>query len=251
MSLMLVPPLKGSLRRAIVRAAVDGFLTLGLETFRGTMVVLQQRGVPFVMVDSDPTPGIPCVNIDDEAGAYAAMSHALQCGHRRIAIFGIRSGHHGDYHKYAGTLQRRISGYGRALAEHGLSLEASGIHLIECECDAAGGRDALHTLWQSHERPTALVAMADVIAIGAMQAARERALRIPGDLSIIGYDDIEASSLTCPALTTIRQPALAKGRVAAQLLLQRIERGPLDAEQVVLPVELVERESFAIVGGRE
>ncbi len=244
MSLMLVPPLKGSLRRAIVRAAVDGFLTLGLETFRGTMVVLQQRGVPFVMVDSDPTPGIPCVNIDDEAGAYAAMSYALTRGHREIAIFGIRSGHHGDYRKYAGTLQRRISGYGRALAEHGLSLEAPGIHLVECECDAAGGYEGLRALWQSREHPTAVVAMADVIAIGAMQAARELGVRIPDELSIVGYDDIEASSLTCPSLTTVRQPALEKGRVAAQLLLQRIERGPLDAEQIVLPVELVERGSF-------
>lgn len=244
MSLMLVPPLKGSLRRAIVRAAVDGFLTLGLETFRGTMVVLQQRGVPFVMVDSDPTPEIPCVNIDDEGGAYAAMSYALARGHRQIAIFGIRSGHHGDYHKYAGTLQRRITGYARALAERGLSLDDPNIHLLECECDAAGGHEGLHALWQSRWHPTAIVAMADVIAIGVMQAARELGLRIPDDLSLIGYDDIEASGLTCPALTTIRQPTLEKGRVAAQLLLQRMESGALEAEHVVLPVELVERQSF-------
>lgn len=245
MSLMLVPPLKGNLRRAIVRAAVDGFLTLGLETFRGTMVVLQQRGVPFVMVDSDPTPDIPCVNIDDEAGAYAAMSYALERGHREIAVFGIRSGHHGDYHKYAGTLQRRITGYARALAEHGLSLDAPGIQLHECECDAAGGYEGLHALWQARWRPTAIVSMADVIAIGVMQAARELGLRVPDDLSLIGYDDIEASRLTCPALTTIRQPAVEKGRIAAQLLLQRIEERSLAAEHVVLPVELVERESFS------
>lgn len=244
MSLMLVPPLKGSLRRAIVRAAVDGFLTLGLETFRGTMVVLQQRGVPFVMVDSDPTPGIPCVNIDDEAGAYAAMSYALALGHKQIAIFGIRSGHHGDYRKYAGTLQRRMAGYARALAEHGLSLDAPSIRLLECECDAAGGYEGLHTLWQSRWHPTAMVVMADVIAIGVMQAARELGLGIPDELSLIGYDDIEASSLTCPALTTIRQPAMEKGRVAARLLLQRIEVRSLEAEHVVLAVELVERQSF-------
>lgn len=244
MSLMLVPPLKGNLRRAIVRAAVDGFLTLGLETFRGTMVVLQQRGVPFVMVDSDPTPDIPCVNIDDAAGAHAAMSYALARGHRDIAIFGIRSGHHGDYHKYAGTLQRRIEGYARALAEHGLSLEDPHIQLHECECDAAGGYEGLHALWQSRWHPTAIVAMADVIAIGVMQAARELELRIPDDLSLIGYDDIEASRLTCPALTTIHQPTVEKGRAAAQLLLQRIEERTLAAEHVVLPVQLVERASF-------
>jgi len=248
MSLMLVPPLKGNLRRAIVRAAVDGFLTLGLETFRGTMIVLQQRGVPFVMVDSDPTPDIPCVNIDDEAGAYAAMSYTLARGHRDIAIFGIRSGHAGDYRKYAGTLQRRIAGYARALAEHGLSLDDPNIHLLECECDAAGGYEGLHALWQSRWQPTAIVAMADVIAIGVMQAARELGVRIPEDLSLIGYDDIEASQLTCPALTTVRQPTVEKGRAAAQLLLQRIEERTLAAEHVVLPVELVERASFRALG---
>ncbi len=245
LSLMLVPPLKGNLRRAILRAAVDGFLTLGLETFRGTMVVLQQRGIPFVMVDSDPTPGIPCVNIDDEAGAYAAMSYVLRGGHRRIAIFGIRSGHHGDYHKYAGTLQRRIAGYARALAEYGLSLEDPDVRLIECECDAEGGYNGFHTIWHTRWQPSVIVTMADVIAIGVLQAARELNLRVPEELSLIGYDDIAVSSLTCPPLTTIRQPTVEKGRTAAQLLIRWIENADFEAEHIILPVELVERQSFA------
>jgi len=245
LSLMLVPPLRGSLRRAIVRAAVDGFLTMGLETFKGTMVVLQQRGIPFVMVDSDPTPGIPCVNIDDEAGAYAAMSYALQHGHRDIAILGIRSGHHGDYQKYAGTLHRRVTGYAQALNEFDLSLEDPGIRLVEVECDANGGYEGFTTVWQSRWHPTAIVAMADIIAIGALRAARELGVCVPDDLSLIGYDDIEPSALTCPALTTIRQPTVEKGRVAAELLIQRIEREETLAEHITLPVKLIERQSFA------
>ncbi len=245
LSLMLVPPLKGNLRRAIVRAAVDGFLTLGLETFRGTMMVLQQRGVPFVMVDSDPTPDIPCVNIDDEAGAYAAMSYALRMGHRQITIFGIRSGYHGDYRKYAGTLQRRITGYSRALAEHGLSLDDPDVRLLECECDLGGGYEGLQAVFQAKTQPTAIVAMADVIAIGAMRAARELRIDVPRELSIIGYDDIEASSLTCPALTTIHQPTVEKGRVAADLLIRRIESPDITPERITLPVDLVERDSFS------
>ena len=74
---MLVPPLKGSMQRAIGNAAVDGFLTLGLEESKSTMVVLRQRGVPFVTVDSDPIEGIPAVNIDDEGGARLAMQAVL------------------------------------------------------------------------------------------------------------------------------------------------------------------------------
>lgn len=245
LSLMLVPPLRGNLRRAIVRAAVDGFLTLGLETFKGTMVVLQQRGVPFVMVDSDTTPGIPCVNIDDEAGAYAAMSYALHQGHRQLAILGIRSGHHGEYRKYAGTLQRRVAGYARALAEFDLTLEDSGIRLVEVECDADGGYEGFHAVWHSRSRPTAIVAMADIIAIGVMRAAREARVDVPGDLSLIGYDDIEPSALTCPALTTIRQPTGEKARAAAELLIHRIDGDEELPNHVTLPVQLVERDSFA------
>ncbi len=244
LSLMLIPPLKGNLRRAIVRAAVDGFLTMGLETFRGTMVVLQQRGVPFVMVDSEPTPGIPCVNIDDETGAYAAMAYTLSMGHRRIAILGIRSGYHGNYREYVGTLQRRISGYLRALEEQGLTIDNHTVHLIECDCEAEGGYEAFQTLWHGRWKPSAIVAMADIIAIGVLHAARDLNVQIPDTVSLIGYDDIPSSRLTAPALTTIRQPIFEKGRVAARVLIDLIEGRPVDSEHLVLPVELIERGSF-------
>lgn len=244
MSVMLIPPLKGNLRRAIVRAAVDGFLTMGLETFRGTMVVLQQRGVPFVMIDSEPTEGIPCVNIDDEAGAYAAMSYALQQGHRRITILGIRSGYHGNFREYAGTLQRRMVGYLRALEEYGLTVDNHRVHLVECDCETEGGREAFHALWQNRWKPTALVAMADIIAIGALKATHELGVGVPEQISIIGFDDIASSALTYPPLTTVHQPTFEKGRLAAQLLIDLIDHHPLEAEHIVLPVSLIERESF-------
>jgi DNA-binding LacI/PurR family transcriptional regulator len=247
LSLMLIPPLKGNLRRAIVRAAVDGFLTMGLETFRGTMVVLQQRAMPFVMVDSEPTPGIPCVNIDDEAGAYAAMAYTLNMGHRHIAILGIRSGHHGNYREYVGTLQRRINGYLRALEEEGLTIDTHNVHLAECDCEAEGGYEAFQTLWHGRWKPTAIVAMADIIAIGVLHAARDLRIQIPDDVSLIGYDDIAASRLTYPALTTVRQPTFEKGRIAARLLVDLIGGQPVESEHVILPVELVERDSFRLM----
>ncbi len=243
LSLMLVPPLKGNLRRAILRAAVDGFLTLGLETFRETMQVLQQRDVPFVMVDSDPTPGIPCLNIDDEGGAYAAMAHIVGLGHRQIAILGIRSGHHGAYEKYAGTLQRRMQGYLRALQEAGLPLDNRNVRLLECDCTIEGGYEAFQTLWGMRRRPTALVAMADVIALGALQAAQEHGVQVPEDFSLVGFDDIPTSRFTTPPLTTISQPTVEKGQVAARMLVHVIEDRETEPKHIVLPVTLVERGS--------
>jgi len=242
LSLMLVPPLKGSIRRAVNDAAVDGFLTLGLETFRGTMMVLEQRGVPYVMVDSDPTPGISCVNIDDQGGARAAMAHVLHAGHRRVAILGIKSGKRGRYKEYAGTLRRRMEGYLAALSEAGLSMRSRDVHLVECDSHVNGGREGFQRLCRLKRRPTAIVTMSDIIAIGAMEAARELGVRVPDDVSIVGYDDIPATRWTRPRLTTVHQPIREKGKLAADLLVKLVEGGT-DSNHYVLPTSLVERES--------
>lgn len=243
MSLMLVPPVKGNLRRAIVRAAVDGFLTIGLEPFRKTMKVLHQRGVPFVMIDSDPTPGIPCVNVDDEMGAYMAMQYILRHGHRRIGILGILSEYGGRFKEYPGLLKRRVDGYLRALDEVGLTIDNETIRLVECNVVPEDGYRAFRRLWRTQHPPTAIVAMGDILALGALQAARELNVNIPGDVSIIGYDDTVFSPLVEPPLTTIRQPTADKGREAARLLLDLIEGNEIESEHIVLPVELIERQS--------
>ncbi len=243
MSFMLVPPLKGSLRRAIIQAAVDGFLTVGLETFRETMQVLQHRDIPFVMVDSEPVEGIACVNTDDKDGAYQAMRHVLERGHENIAILGIRSGVFGHYDEYVGTLRRRIDGYQRALNEAGLSLKNRAVRLIECECDSDGGYEVLHHLWSLKRRPTAIVAMADVIALGALRAAHELGVSVPEELALVGYDDIPASGLVCPPLTTVQQPTVEKGRMAVQTLVELLQQSDPVARHIVLPVMLIERKS--------
>ena len=111
---LLVSPKQGSMERAVNDAAVDGFLTLGLEEFRTTIRMLEAWRLPFVMVDSEPVPGLSCVNSDDTGGAYLAMRAVLEAGHRRIAILGIRSPHSGDWKRYTGTLARRVAGYRRA-----------------------------------------------------------------------------------------------------------------------------------------
>ncbi len=243
MSLMLVPPLKGNLRRAIVRAAVDGFITIGLEPFRETMKVLRQRGIPFVMVDSDPTPGIPCVNLDDVGGAYVAMQHVLTQGHRQIAILGIRSEHSGKYRDYTGLLRRRMIGYVQALEEVGLEVDNKHIRLVECYATPEEGYRALHNLWRTKWKPTAIVAMADVLALGVMQAALEMGLHLPDDLSVVGFDDIPSSRTATPPLTTVRQPSVEKGRIAASLLIDLVEERPIESEQIVLPIEFIQRDS--------
>ncbi len=240
-SLMLVPPLKGSVRRAIVRAAVDGFVTLGLEPYGKTMTVLFQRGVPFVMADSEPVENISCVNVDNESGAYAAMRYILERGHRQIALLGILSPHGGRYQRYTGTLKQRMTGYLRALEEFDLSIDDEYVRLIECQVDAETGAQTFEAIWHgSHPRPTAIVAMADILALGAMRAARRLGLRIPDDVSFVGYDGIASDQFIDPPLTTIQQPTLQKGEMVARFLIDLVNNRHHEVRHVDLPVSLLE-----------
>ncbi len=244
LSLMIVPPLKGSIQRAIDNAAVDGFITLGLEETKSTMVVLRQRGVPFVTVDSDTIDGIPAINIDDEGGAKEIMALVLGQGHRDITILAIRSGKRCHYQEYQGTLRLRMNGYLAAMADFGLKIDNRHIRLVECVCTEKGGKLGFQTTWKARRRPTALVAMSDIIAIGAMEAAKEAGIVIPDELSIVGFDDIPIAALVNPPLTTVSQPRCRKGKLAAELLLKDIE-GNVDSTHHVLQTQLILRKSVS------
>jgi DNA-binding LacI/PurR family transcriptional regulator len=246
LSLMLVPPLKGSMRRAIDKAAVDGFLTLGLEESKTTMVVLRQRNVPFVTIDSDPIEGIPAVNVDDRKGAYEVMLHILSLGHCRITILPIRSGKQGHYEEYVGTLGARMQGYIQALAKFGLKPGSREVRVLECSNSELGGREGLRSILSSRRPPTAIVAMSDIIAFGILQEARSSGINIPGELSVVGFDDNLLSRLISPQLTTVSQPGVEKGQLAASLLLRNL-MGEEDISQIVLDTNLILRESTGIV----
>ncbi len=243
-NIMLVSPILGSMRQAVSGAAVDGFLTIGLEYYKSTVRLLDQRDIPYVMVDSDPTPGAACVNIDDVHGAYSVMKHVLDHGHRRIDIYGIESGKHGDFETYVGTLQHRIHGYRIALQEVGLDIDGQAVRLIECACTREGGSETFVQSWDSDSRPTAIVAMADIIALGTLETAQRHGVRIPTELSIVGYDDLPVSRWCSPALTTVRQPIVEKGRFATELLLERLN-GESAGLQHVLPTTMIDRASVA------
>lgn len=241
--ILLVPPVRGSVERAVSSAAVDGFLTLGLETFRPTMHVLERRRLPYVMVDSDPVAGVACVNVDDEGGAYQAMRYVLDHGHRRIAILGIRSPQRGRWERYVGTLKRRMTGYRRALTEAGLRLGEE-VRLIECDVSEEGGRSGFRRAWARGPRPTALVAMSDAIALGALSAALQCGLRVPDDLSLVGFDDIPEAAWVQPALTTVSQPTREKGTTAAELLIALVNRTG-EPRHIQLETHLVRRATVA------
>ncbi len=242
--ILLVPPVRGSMEHAVNGAAVDGFVTLGLETFRPTMRALERRHLPYVMVDSESVEGVACVNIDDEQGAYEAMKFVLDQGHRHIGILGIRSPQRGKWDRYVGTLKRRMTGYLRGLEEVGMSVDGTRVRLVECDVSEEGGRSGFASLWRKKPRPTAIIAMSDIIALGALQEAQRSAVGVPEELSLVGFDDIPEARWSRPPLTTIGQPTQEKGRIAAELLVGLLD-GTKEPAHIVLDTRLIHRGSTA------
>lgn len=244
LSLLLAPPVEGSMLKAVNSAIVDGFVVLGLEPHDPVVNILRQRRLPFVMVDCEAPNDVPCLKVDDYGGARRAMLHALECGHRRVAVVAFESGKEGGWREYTGTLRWRLAGYLDALGGVGLSLDGPHVQILETEDSIEGGAEAFRRLWQASPRPTVIMAMSDIIALGVIGAAREQGLEIPGDLSVIGYDDIPEAQRANPPLTTVRQPIAEKGEQAAKLLVKTLQGEPT-REQRTLPTELIVRASVA------
>jgi alanine racemase len=238
LTLLLVPPLDGSLEGAIRQASVDGFISLGLSPDDPAVEVLNRIGIPTVLIDSDSSPAHPAINVDDEGGAEAAARHLLDLGHRQLAIIVLPPAR--AHVTYTPTAARRLSGYQKAI-------QAAGVpepYVVVAGISVAAGVRAFESLPKGKRRPTGVLAMSDMAAIGVMSAAQSSGLRVPEDLSVVGFDDVPASAWTNPPLTTVRQPIVEKGRLAARLLIQRM-KGETVESPPPLQTSLVVRNSTA------
>jgi len=232
---------------SINSAVVDGFIVQCMEDGDRLLELTRRRGLPFVAVDIDPGQDASAIMIDDRVGARMAAEHLLGLGHRRFAILSLEVT--GD--RQTGPVDRarrqmaaygatrdRFVGYEEALTAAGIDFE--GVPVMEALNDRSGAVAGAHALLDRAPDATAILAMSDVLALGMLQAARDRGVRVPKDLSVVGYDDVPEAAAADPPLTTIAQPILEKGRLAARMIF---ERGPPRRE--VLPVKLVVRGTTA------
>jgi LacI family transcriptional regulator len=199
------------------------------------LVQLRNRRFPFVVVDPrTPLPrDIASVSAAHFSGARQVSAHLTGLGHRRIGVIA------GPREWLAS--EARLSGHAAALADAGSLPDPSLVRYVEPTTEE--GYRAAGELLDLSTRPTALVAFNDKAAVGAMQAAAQRGLSIPHDLSIAGFDDIDVSRATSPLLTTVRQPLQEMGRMAVSLLIRLLDRHEVEALHVELATELVVRNS--------
>ncbi|WP_191061086.1 LacI family DNA-binding transcriptional regulator [Geminicoccus harenae] len=229
-----------ALVRVLVEKQIDGLIAATSAASAEHFHEAQERGVQVVLVDSD-VPGLEAdtVTIDNRATAEAVVGHLLEQGHRRIAIVTGPMDATFDRH--------RLEGYRRALARHGIAYDEALV--LRADLLAEGGERAVDRLLELDPRPTALFATNNMMTQGVLVGLRRAGLRIPDEISLVGFDDQDWYALCHPPLSAVLNPAYEMGHVAADRLLTRLagrgERVEQPVEHLVLDAPLVLRASTA------
>lgn len=255
-AVVIVPPVGGSIARAADAALVDGLILLGLVPNHPDLDDVRRSGTPLVGLDIETDAGFDVISIDDADGGRQAALHLASLGHRDVAVVLIAEHPDSPVDEQHGISARRLAGIraGFGLSADGDHDEGDGVRLriLSTAVSEEGGRAAFAALVGDGQPPSAVMAMSDVTAIGLLQAAHDAGVAVPGDLSIIGFDDVPAASWTTPRLTTVHQPIREKGRRAAHRLIEAIRSGSEHRPVVeVLPTRLVVRGTTAPPRGAE
>ena len=224
--------LTGVLRRRPV-GVVLVFADLAAEA----KATLQSRAIPFVIIDpaGDPAPDVPAIGSANWSGGLAATRHLIELGHTRIAAI---TGRDDMLCSFA-----RLDGYRSAMNTAGIEIDDRFVRFGDFRVD--GGCSIALELLTMPDRPTAIFAGSDLQALGVIEAARTLGLRVPIDLSIVGYDDLQLAQWSSPALTTVHQPLTAMGEEAARLVIRMSESTLETTPRMDLAVRLVVRDSTA------
>jgi LacI family transcriptional regulator, galactose operon repressor len=231
-------------RRVLGSGHLDGVIVASAHPGDPLFPKLLENGVPFVLAGRHPDERVNYVDVDNVGGARMAVEHLIRLGHTRIATIT------GPLTMTSG--EDRLVGYRQALEAQRLAVDEQLV--VEGDYTEGGGALAMRRLLAAS--PTAVFVASDVMAIGALKALREAGLRVPQDVALVGFDDVTIATAVEPALTTVRQPIGRLGSMAADLLLDLLEKPPDPTERVpsghsptgqvariVLPTNLVVRDS--------
>ncbi len=231
----------------VQRAPVDGFILQSFADDDPLFRAALARRLPTVVADDPAASELPCVAIDDAGAAQNALEYLLALGHRHIGVLsleltldasgGLAGPERRSRARYRAA-RERLAGYGRALEAAGLAWDRDALVFESLDNTVAEGKRGAALLWAQRPRPSALLAMSDQLAFGALAFAAEAELAVPGELSVVGFDDVPSAARSAPA----HQPTIRKGREAGRLLLAAL-RGEPAPGCLWLPTELIVRGS--------
>jgi DNA-binding LacI/PurR family transcriptional regulator len=243
-------PLYGSADTIPARdVPIDGALVYACPDGAAALDWLVRRRLPLVFVDREPTPGAGSVTLDERSGGRQGAEHLVALGHRHVGLLTVSfAGPHGvvaDPATAGGDFvsRERVAAWTEVLTGAGVRVTAVQVR----ENTDREGYDGGRLLLDTDDRPTGILCFSDTLAWGAVRAAQDLDLQVPRDVSVVGFDDAQIARRARPALTTVRQDVVAKGRAAAAELTAAIARHRAGDDSqpahVVLPTELVVRHS--------
>jgi LacI family transcriptional regulator len=226
--------------RALINRRVEGVLLYAEPTSENRALVEEALAMGIAVVQIDRLmPGLECdyVGVDNAAAAQEAVRHLVELGHERIALL--------TNHPAASAVTERMSGYRHALAEAGLEPDPALVGSIQIRRPLSPAYRRIVRGWMAlPDRPSAVFAINDEMAWGIIQALRAEGCDVPGDVSVVGFDNQRLATMIQPPLTTVAQPFLHIGEMGAQLLLDRVAgRYQGAARRLLLPTQLIVRES--------
>ncbi|RAO99180.1 hypothetical protein PW5551_05360 [Petrotoga sp. 9PW.55.5.1] len=216
------------------KSMVDGLIVMAYYLKDQYIDILTESGIPFVFIDYPPkNEEIYSVLVDNESGAFEATEYLIFLGHKKIAFL--------EGSKVAWDSKARFEGYLKALKAHSLEFNPN---LVENgNFTKEEGYLATKRLLIKKEKFTAIFSANDQMAIGAIRALKEAGLKVPDDISIVGFDNIEASSIIEPPLTTVSQPIYEMGKKAVDVLVKLINKEEVREKKIMLKTKLIERHS--------
>lgn len=213
---------------------IDGLIVAPIHGKDEGIENLVKNGIPVVCIDRGLTDiEVDIVKVDNELGAFNAVDHLLSIGHRRIAFIS------GNFK--IPTYTGRLEGYKKALRKYGIPFDEKLV--FAKNADYKSGFDLANLILELEERPTAVFSGNNLLTLGALEAIHGKNIKIPEEISIIGFDDMPWSISLNPPLTAVRQPGFDIGRKAAEMLYERIANPSKKNESVILDTELMIRKS--------
>lgn len=219
----------------LLRQRVDGFIINSAVMNTNYFHELEELQIPYVLIDRD-LPEAECSKVfsDNSQGGYIGMEHLIELGHKRIGVVGAPA--------HTEPIARRIRGTREALADYGMDTNPELLVTGDNQLFDMGYNSAKQ-LMSLDNPPTAIFALTDVTAVGVMHAITEQGLRIPEDISVLGYDNIPIASYMIPQLTTVEQPIIQMGETAVELLFNHMNQPDHPIEKAVLKTQLIVRKT--------
>lgn len=215
-----------------IRRAADGMIIASaVSDVKETDKLLRQNGLPYLLIDRNPPVKGDLVDVQNKQGGQIVADYLHENGHHKIILVAPKD--------LTLNMELRIAGFKEKMKE--LGVDFSDDQIVHTELSMAGGYQITEKVLAA--QPTAVFALNDELAVGLNRGFAEHDVRVPEDVSLIGYDNIDLAAYTIPSLTTMNQPAFEMGETAARLIIDRIENSDSDLQRVTLPIRLVKRNS--------